>query len=286
MIKNNSCVLDYIKLMKPRVMALVVFTSFCGIMLAKQSIHPLIAFVSIICTIGASGAAAAINMWYDKDIDALMHRTKNRPIVTGAINPDDALSFGIILSCISFIIMSLCVNFVSAMLLITALLYYVFIYTIWLKRSHSQNIVIGGVAGAIPPMIGYASVTNNINLESLVLFLIIFLWTPPHSWALAIYRIKDYQNSKIPMLPLVKGYQHTKIQILLYTILTSIATVMPYFLGIAGIYYLILASILNVIFLFMSVNLFNDDYKNTKAKNLFLYSILYLFLIFLGLIIC
>jgi heme o synthase len=280
----EASVKDYIMLMKPRVMSLVVFTGYCGISLAPGNIHPLIAFTTILLISIGAGSAAAINMWYDRDIDKIMKRTQKRPIVTGTINPDEALSFGIITGVLSVILMAICVNILSSMLLATTILYYIFVYTIWLKRTSIQNVVIGGVAGALPPMIGSAAVTNDISWESIVLFAIIFTWTPPHSWALALFRVKDYENCNVPMMPVVKGSLYTKKYMLFYTVLMLITCSIPYFLNMAGLLYLVISSILGAIFLFYSILLFKDD-DLLVAKKLFWYSIIYLFGIFLSLII-
>ncbi len=280
----GASVKDYIMLMKPRVMSLVVFTAFCGLWLAPATIHPIIAIASILfITIGA-GSAAAINMWYDRDIDAIMKRTQKRPIVTGAIEPDEALSFGIITGITSVLLMALCVNIMSAALLALTILYYVFVYTMWLKRSSVQNVVIGGAAGALPPMIGWASVTGDISWQSFTLFVIIFMWTPPHSWALTLFRLQDYRDCSIPMMPVIKGELYTKKQIVFYSILMVITVSMPYFLEMAGINYLIISSFLGCIFLYHTVLLFQDQ-DGARAKKLFWFSILYLFIIFLSLIL-
>jgi len=274
---------DYIKLMKPRVMSLVVFTALCGLLLAPGYVHPVIAFAAIICITIGSGSAAAINMWYDRDIDAVMKRTQKRPIVTGIIDADEALSFGVVTGVLSVIMMALCVNLVSAGLLAFTILYYVFIYTIWLKRTSVWNVVIGGAAGALPPMIGWASVTGDVSWHSFTLFAIIFMWTPPHSWALALFRLQDYRDCSVPMLPVVKGTGYTKIQIVLYTILMLITSSMPYFLGMNNLAYLIISSILGAVFLYYVFALFgNNELQN--AKKLFFFSIFYLFAIFLSLI--
>lgn len=283
-IKVRSAIKDYILLMKPRVMSLVVFTSFCGLILAPGYIHPFIAFTAIICITLGAGSAAAINMWYDRDIDAIMKRTQNRPLVTGKIEADEALSFGIILGFLASFLMALCVNLYSSLLLVISILYYVFIYTIWLKRTSPQNVVIGGVAGALPPMVGYAAVTNNITLESFILFAIIFMWTPPHSWALALYRCEDYKNCKIPMMPIIKGELYTKKQIMLYSILMFFTSLTPYFLDMSGKIYLTIAIFLGFGFLCIAFSLFKDK-DNQNAKKLFIYSIFYLFIIFLTLLI-
>ena len=280
----GGSVKDYFMLMKPRVMSLVVFTAISGMLLAPGNIHPLIAFVSILCiTIGA-GSAAAINMWYDRDIDAIMKRTQKRPIVTGAVKADEALAFGIITGTMAIIMMAVSVNIISATLLAFTILYYIYIYTIWLKRTSVQNVVIGGVSGALPPIIGWASVTGNISWQAFSLFAIIFIWTPPHSWALALYRSADYKNCNIPMMPVIKGVLYTKKQIMLYSILMFFISLWPYFLNISSHLYLITAIISGLIFLYYAVNLFADTEQNHVAKKLFWYSIFYLFIIFFSLI--
>ena len=280
---SGPSVNDYIMLMKPRVMSLVVFTGYCGVHLAPGNIHPIIAFAAILLISIGAGSAAAINMWYDRDIDRIMKRTQKRPIVTGAIDPDEALGFGIIMGVMSVLLMALCVNIMSSILLAVTILYYIFIYTIWLKRISIQNVVIGGAAGALPPMIGWASVTGGISWESFTLFAIIFMWTPPHSWALALFRVQDYKDCKVPMMPVIKGSLYTKKQMLSYTILMLISCAMPYFFGMAGLVYLVISSILGAIFLGYSLLLFKDE-NLKRAKELFWYSIIYLFGIFLTLI--
>ncbi len=280
----GGSVKDYFMLMKPRVMSLVVFTAISGMLLAPGNIHPLIAFVSILCiTIGA-GSAAAINMWYDRDIDAIMKRTQKRPIVTGAVKADEALAFGIITGTMAIIMMAVSVNIISAALLAFTILYYIYIYTIWLKRTSVQNVVIGGVSGALPPIIGWASVTGNISWQAFSLFAIIFIWTPPHSWALALYRSDDYKNCNVPMMPVIKGVLYTKKQIMFYSILMFFISLWPYFLNISSHLYLITAIISGLIFLYYAVNLFADTEQNHVAKKLFWYSIFYLFIIFFSLI--
>ncbi|NRB10073.1 MAG: protoheme IX farnesyltransferase [Rickettsiaceae bacterium] len=281
---DSSSVKDYFLLMKPRVMSLVVFTAICGIILAPGTISPVIAFATILCVTTGSGAAAALNMWYDRDIDAIMTRTRKRPIVQVKIAADEALSFGIVLTVMSVLMMALCVSFLAAGLLLFTILYYIFIYTMWLKRNSIQNVVIGGVAGALPPMIGVVAVTGEISIEAIILFMIIFLWTPPHSWALAIFKTKDYQSCNVPMMPAVKGFTYTKKQILFYTILLLISSIMPYIYNMGGHGYLIIASIFDAAFLYYVICLFKDD-NLAKAKKLFWFSILYLFIIFLSLII-
>ncbi|MCC8417759.1 MAG: heme o synthase [Rickettsia endosymbiont of Bryobia graminum] len=282
---NNSSVRDYISLMKPRVMSLVVFTSFSGLWLAPNHIHPFLAFIAMLCiTIGA-GSSAAINMWYDRDIDAIMKRTQKRPIIIKAIRPDDALAFGIVTAFFSIFLMGLCINLLSAFLLLVTILYYIFIYTIWLKRSTMQNIVIGGVAGALPPMIGWAAVTNDISLSSFSLFMIILMWTPPHSWALALFRNEDYKNCNVPMMPVVKGEIYTKKYIVFYSIIMFATSFMPYFCGIGNYIYLAINTILGILFLYYAISLFKDK-DNKQAKKLFAYSIFYLFTLFLVLDVC
>jgi len=285
--ENNigGSIKDYFMLMKPRVMSLVVFTAFSGMFLAPGHIHPLIAFVAILCiTIGA-GSAAAINMWYDRDIDAIMKRTQKRPIITGSIKAEEALSFGIITGTISVIIMALSVNIVSAILLAFTILYYIYIYTIWLKRTSVQNVVIGGVAGALPPMIGWASINGEISWQSFSLFAIIFIWTPPHSWALALFRSDDYKNCNVPMMPVIKGSLYTKKQIMFYSILMFFVSLWPYFLNISNILYLITTIIIDAFFLYYVICLFRKNDQNQAAKKLFWYSIIYLFIIFFSLIL-
>lgn len=284
---TNSSIKDYFLLMKPRVMSLVVFTAFVAMILAPVHIHPLLGFTAIICISLGAGSAAVINMWYDLDIDKLMKRTQNRPLVKGTIEPQEALSFGLFLGLFSCLIMAISINLLSAFLLLTTILYYVFIYTIWLKRTSPQNVVIGGVAGALPPMIGWAAVTGEVSLASFTLFAIIFLWTPPHSWALALLRREDYRNCAVPMMPVAKGITHTKNLILFYSVLMVASTLLPYYLQISSIWYFTLAVVLGIIFLYYAVVLFTDKSDrnlSSNSKKLFFYSIFYLFLIFLGLL--
>ncbi|KJW02574.1 protoheme IX farnesyltransferase [Rickettsia endosymbiont of Ixodes pacificus] len=278
---SQSTVKDYILLMKPRVMSLVIFTGFVGMWLAPYSVHPFIAGIAVVCIALGAGSAGAINMWYDRDIDSLMKRTQKRPIVRGAIEPDEALSFGLITGFFAVFFMALCVNLLASFLLLFTIFYYICIYTIWLKRRSIQNIVIGGVSGALPPVIGYAAVSNTISLESIILFLIIFIWTPPHSWALALFCNEDYKNCKVPMMPAVKGNLYTKKQILIYSILLFIVSLMPFFIGMNNFIYLIISGILGLVFLYYSGSLFYDTPDNKQAKRFFAYSIFYLFFIFL-----
>lgn len=277
---------DYIALLKPRVMSLVVFTGFAGMWIAPgfSDLHPLIAFTAILCIAIGAGAAGAINMWYDRDIDAIMNRTKNRPIPAGKIPPAEALTFGIILSLFSVMTMGIAVNWMAAFLLAFANLFYVFVYTMWLKRRTPQNIVIGGAAGAFPPMIGWACVTGDISWVSLSLFAIIFFWTPPHFWALSLFANEDYKRAGIPMLPVVSGEKTTKIQMIAYCLILVPLSLAPYWLGGAGIGYGIAAFALSVFFLYTSFRVLLD--KSLKsAKLMFGYSVFYLFALFLGLMI-
>jgi protoheme IX farnesyltransferase len=281
---EESNILDYIALLKPRVMSLVVFSGISGIILAPGSIHMLIAMIATFCIALGAGAAGAINMWYETDIDKLMTRTQNRPTAKGVIDPHNVLEFGVILAGASVFIMAFAVNYLAAFLLFLAIIIYVFVYTIWLKRTTPQNIVIGGASGALPPMIGWASVTGEVSAQSLILFLLIFFWTPAHFWALALYKSDDYKKANIPMMPLVRGVKHTKLEILIYCVITCILAMIPYFARMSGLFYGSLAFIANGIFLYLSIRLYKEDgYK--FAPMLFGYSILYLFMIFSLLIV-
>lgn len=280
----ESRVQDYFNLLKPRVMSLVIFTAITGLYLAPGNINPFIASLAILCISIGSGAAGAINMWYDRDIDYLMTRTKKRPIPSGRIAPEDALHLGIFLSVASVSLMGLAVNMLSATLLAFTIFFYACIYTVLLKRSTPQNIVIGGAAGALPPLIGWVSVTNDITIEPVILFLIIFFWTPPHFWALSLYSSEDYKKANIPMLPVVSGIKQTKIQIIIYTIFLSFISILPYYLHFAGKVYVLSASLLNFVFLTMVMKLYFDQ-QNKLAGKTFAYSIFYLFALFLSAII-
>jgi len=279
---NSATLGDYLALLKPRVMSLVIFTGFIGLYMAPGNIHPVIAIIAILCIALASGGSGALNMWYDRDIDLLMDRTKNRPIPSGRIHPTEALNLGLFLSLISVSIMGLMVNVLSALLLAFTIFFYSVIYTVWLKRSTVQNIVIGGAAGAIPPVIGWAAVSNNITIEPMILFLIIFIWTPPHFWALALESSDDYKKAKIPMMPIVAGTKSTKIQIFIYTVILFLASLIPYLLNMSGVSYLAVATVLGFIFLYYAYKILTTQNYNMKA---FKYSILYLFAIFLFLAI-
>lgn len=275
---EESSLSDYITLMKPRVMSLVVFSAITGMVMAPGKIHPFLAFVSILSISLGHASAAALNMWYDIDIDSIMKRTQQRPLVRGVISHENALSFGIILGFFSVMIMSLCINYISGILLLVTILFYVIIYTMWLKRNTIQNIVIGGASGALPPVIGWVSVTGNITIEPIILFLLIFMWTPPHFWALALYRSEDYRKSNIPMMPIIMGDSYTKIQIVFYTVGTVFVSILPFFLKMNSYLYLISASVLGGIFLYYAISLIKD-YKNILAPRMFFYSITYMFLI-------
>jgi protoheme IX farnesyltransferase len=276
---TGSRVSDYVALLKPRVMSLVVFTGFVGLYLAPGHIHPLLAVIAVLCIALAAGASGAINMWYDRDIDAVMERTKSRPLPMGRIAPDDALAFGILLSVFSTALMGLAVNWVAAALLALTIGFYVFVYTMWLKRRTPQNIVIGGAAGAFPPMIGWAAVSGDISWTSIALFLLIFMWTPPHFWALALYRRGDYAAAGVPMLPVVAGERATKIQMLVYAVLMLPVSLAPTLLGAVGWLYGVSAIVLSAIFIASSVRVLVSA-SHRPARQMFAYSILYLFLLF------
>jgi protoheme IX farnesyltransferase len=283
-LSKSSTIRDYISLLKPRVMSLVVFSAIAGLVVAPGHIHPFIGFVAILCTALGAGAAGCLNMWYDRDIDAIMQRTRNRPIISGAIEESEALAFGVMLTIISIVGMMVCVNMLAGVILLASIAFYFFIYTAWLKRTTVQNIVIGGAAGAFPPMIGWAAVTGNISFDAVILFLIIFLWTPPHFWALALYKSDDYRRANIPMMPVVYGANYTKSLIVAYTILTFIATLIPYITGHMGKFYLYSSICLNLYFIYLVVRLkLGEGLK--FAPKVFGYSIIYLFAIFLAMMI-
>tara|TARA_B100000459_G_scaffold134461_1_gene90118 strand:+ start:112 stop:1014 length:903 start_codon:yes stop_codon:yes gene_type:complete len=283
-VSESGDVLDYIALLKPRVMSLVVFTGFAGLAVAPGNIHPILAAVAVLCIALASGAAGAINMWYDRDIDALMERTRDRPLPTGKIEPAEALSFGVILASGAIMLMFLATNEMAAALLAAAVLFYVFVYTMWLKRRTPQNIVIGGAAGAFPPAIGWAAVTGDVGIEAVVMFLVIFFWTPPHFWALALYREGDYAAAGVPMLPVVRGSTATKRQMLLYTLLLAPLSLAPCFLGMAGWpLYGSAAMVLNAMFIALALSAMRDT-TEVSAKRMFGFSIFYLFGLFAVLI--
>ncbi len=270
---------DYVALLKPRVMSLVVFTGFVGLVLAPGSMHPVLAAVAVLCIAVGAGASGAINMWYDRDIDALMTRTRDRPLPAGRMAPGAALGFGVVLAVGSVTVMALALNIVAAALLALTIAFYVFVYTIWLKRRTPQNIVIGGAAGAFPPMVGWAAATGEVTLGSIALFALIFMWTPPHFWALALYREGDYARAGVPMLPVVAGARETKKQILIYTALLIPVSLAPWALGIVGWAYGVIALALGGVFMAMAVKIWFDDTERS-ARRTFLFSIIYLFALF------
>uniref|UniRef100_UPI00404A8276 heme o synthase n=1 Tax=Candidatus Pelagibacter sp. TaxID=2024849 RepID=UPI00404A8276 len=278
---------NYIKslylLMKPRVMSLVIFTCAVGLLTSNSNINIADAMIGITLVALGAGAAGCLNMWYESDLDALMTRTCLRPIPTGKINRNQALTFGMVLSVISVVALNYFANFLSASLLLFTIFFYLFVYTIWLKRKTPQNIVIGGAAGALPPVIGWTIATNAISLEPLTLFLIIFVWTPSHFWALSLYKADDYKKAKIPMLPLTDGIEKTKIHIFIYSLLMLPVIIFPYLIGFSGFIYLVPALILTIYYNIICYDLYKykkNRFELKKAKKVFGYSILYLFLIF------
>jgi protoheme IX farnesyltransferase len=289
-IKSKTLKLDYFSyakaffnLMKPRVMSLVIFTCAVGLLIAPVKINFIDATVSLIAVALGSGAAGALNMWYEADLDSIMSRTCLRPIPTGKLTRPQALIFGILSSFFSVTILYLFSNLVAATVLLVTILFYVFIYTIWLKRKTSQNIVIGGAAGALPPIIGWAIATNEISLEPIILFLIIFIWTPSHFWALSLYKSEDYRKAKIPMLPVTSGIQTTKFNIFIYALILFPVAVSPYFLNFSGLFYFITSTCLSLYYLIISYKLLKEKDATEEKKiatKLFGYSILYLFMIF------
>ena len=280
---TESDISDYIALLKPRVMILVVFTALVGIIAAPVDVHPFTILVSIIFIALGGGASGALNMWYESDIDSLMRRTINRPIPAGKITSDEAKAFGFALAGISVLMLGLSANWFAAALLVFTIFFYVVIYTIWLKRWTPQNIVIGGASGAFPPLIGWASSTGGISIEPLVLFAIIFFWTPPHFWALALFRSGDYQIAKIPMLPLTNGRNSTINHIMVYSLILSLVSFMPVIFGYSGLVYLLIIIPLDIAFLWFAYCIFRND-TDKNAKLLFGFSIVYLFLVFSGLL--
>ena len=274
-----ASVADYVEILKPRVMSLVVFTGLVGLVLAPGHLHPVLAMVAVLCiTIGA-GAAGAINMWYERDIDRLMRRTAGRPLPTGRMAPGEALGFGTVLGVGAVMLMALAVNYVAAALLALTIGFYVFVYTIWLKRRTPQNIVIGGAAGAFPPMIGWAAVTGDVGWGAIALFAIIFFWTPPHFWALSLYRAGDYATAGVPMLPVVAGPVETKRQMLLYTLVLWPVALAPWLLGITGALYAAGAVLLSAAFTGSAILVYRDT-TDRSARRMFAFSLLYLLLIF------
>jgi protoheme IX farnesyltransferase len=276
---------DYIALMKPRVMSLVVFTALVGLLVAPGHVHPVIGFAALLCITVGAGAAGALNMWYDADIDALMARTAGRPIPRGRVTPGEAAGFGMTLAVFSVVTLGLLVNLVAAVLLAFTIAFYVVIYTMWLKRSTPQNIVIGGAAGALPPMIGWAAATGGLAIEPILLFLIIFFWTPPHFWALSLYRTEDYARAGIPMLPVVAGARETRRQILIYTLILAPLGATPWLLGYAGALYGVTALVAGAVMIGLALRVRAERDGHTASRQLFAFSILYLFLLFAVLLV-
>jgi heme o synthase len=270
---------DYIALLKPRVMSLVVFTALVGLMVAPGHLNPVVGFISLLCIAIGAGAAGALNMWYDADVDAVMARTSARPIPAGRITRGEALGFGMTLAVGSVAVLGLAANWLTAGLLAFTIFFYVAIYTMWLKRSTPQNIVIGGAAGAFPPMIGWAAATGGLGVESIVLFLIIFFWTPPHFWALSLWRADDYARAGIPMLPVVAGPAETRRQILIYSLVLAPLGVVPWLMGYAGVLYGATALVGGAGMVALAIRVWRET-GLTGAKRLFGFSILYLFVLF------
>ena len=282
---SGATAVDLFALMKPRVMALAVFTAFVGMLAAPGVINPAIAIAATTAIALGAGAAGVLNMWYDMDIDAVMSRTSRRPIPTGRVTASEALNFGLLLATVSVMMLEMLVGWLAASLLAFTIFFYVVVYTMWLKRSTPQNIVIGGAAGALPPVIGWAVATDAVGVESLGLFLIIFLWTPPHFWALALFKIDDYAKAGIPMMPNVAGEVATRRQIFVYSLLLAPAGLLPWPLGLATGFYGTVSAGLGAVFIWRAWNLLNSGNDSTHpAKALFAYSILYLFAIFITLL--
>jgi protoheme IX farnesyltransferase len=292
---------DYVALLKPRVMSLVVFTAFTGLVCARAPMSPTLAFVAVLCIAVGAGASGALNMWYDADIDGLMRRTRARPIPAGRVQAADALGLGIVLSLLSVLLMGMAANWLAAGLLAFTIVFYAVIYTMWLKRSTPQNIVIGGAAGALPPVIGWAAATGHMPLNAWLLFAIIALWTPPHSWALALYTTGDYAKAGVPMMPVAKGAASTRRQILLYSLVFVPFAVAPAFTGLGGPVYLAVSAAGGAVFLLLAWRLFRSrageeidgaesglyqvKANSRAARNLFAFSILYLTLLFASLLV-
>ena len=274
--------------MKPRVMSLVLFTCMVGLLISPTNISAATTIISLFAVALGSGAAGALNMWYESDLDALMSRTCLRPIPTGKVKKNQALYFGVALTILSTLTLYYSSNLLSSLLLLFTIAFYFFIYTIWLKRKTPQNIVIGGAAGALPPVIGWTIASGQISLEPIILFLIIFFWTPSHFWALSLYKVGDYKKAKIPMLPIIAGTQKTKCNILIYAILMLPVAIAPYFLNLASLLYLAVSLISSTFYVYLCYRLFKENNSRTSniiAKRIFVYSIFYLFIIFLVLLV-
>ncbi|PNG25924.1 heme o synthase [Methylocella silvestris] len=278
---------DYLALMKPRVMSLVIFTALAGVLIAPTHVNPIIGFASLLAIAAGAGASGALNMWYDSDIDAIMRRTQKRPIPAGRVSRESALSFGMVLALLSVMTLGFVANWAAAALLAFTIFFYVVIYTMWLKRSTPQNIVIGGGAGAFPPMVAYLAVTGHIGLPALALFALIFVWTPPHFWALALVKAGDFERAGIPMLPNVKGPDRTRRDILLYTLLLAPVGMTPYFIGFASPVYGLLSFALGGVMILHALRVYlarEGEQANRVAMRMFGFSILYLFLLFAAIV--
>jgi protoheme IX farnesyltransferase len=285
---SEASVGDYLALLKPRVMSLVVFTALVGLVMAPGHLHPVLAFTSILCIAVGGGASGALNMWYDRDIDAVMTRTANRPIPRGRITPPEALTFGLTLSFFSVVTLGILVNWVAAALLAFTIFFYVVIYTMWLKRSTVQNIVIGGAAGALPPVVAWAAATGSLSVEPILLFSIIFFWTPPHFWALALFRSSDYARANVPMLPVVAGPDATRLQILLYTIVLVAIAIAPWPLGYFDAAYGVMSILLGGAMLWLAIDVYRHRTGPSALRaprRLFAFSIVYLFVLFATLLV-
>ena len=274
---------EFFQLMKPRVMSLVIFTGFAGMFLAPGQMHPILAAVALFAIAAGAGASGAINQWYDRDIDAVMSRTRNRPIPAGRVVPAEALALGIVISFLSVLLLSLTSNLLAGGLLAFTIFFYAVIYTVWLKRSTAQNIVIGGAAGALPPMVGWAAVTGSISIESIALFALIFVWTPPHFWALALVKNDDYKQAGVPMLPVVAGAAETRKQILIYALILAPTGLAPYALSMTTLLYPAIAAVMGIVFVGLAISLYRKP-SDAAAWKLFKFSIFYLFILFAALI--
>lgn len=284
---SNAEPRDFWALLKPRVMSLVIFTALVGMVLAPQKLHWALAALSLLCIAVGAGASGALNMWYDADIDAIMLRTQSRPIPSGRVTKGEAFGFGVVLSIASVLILGLVSNWLAAFILAFTIFFYAVVYTMWLKRSTPQNIVIGGAAGAFPPVVAWAAMANEITLPPIILFLIIFFWTPPHFWALALVKNEDYKRANIPMLPVVAGEDNTRLQILLYSLIVVPLAIAPYFLHFAGLIYLGVSSLTGFIFLWLSIEIYRKregEVARKAAYRQFGYSIFYLFILFAALL--
>lgn len=285
---HGGSVRDYVELMKPRVMSLSIFTALVGLAVAPGAMHPLLAFTALLCIAVGAGAAAALNMWFDADIDAIMTRTAKRPVPQGRVSAQEARTFGLTLASGAVLVMGILVNWLAAGLLAFTIFFYIVVYTMWLKRWTAQNIVIGGAAGALPPVIGWTAATGVIGVEPLILFLIIFLWTPPHFWALALFRSADYARAGVPMLPVVAGAAETRKQILIYSLVLTPMAIAPWMLGFAGLLYALAAASMGLMFLALAWRVFRLSEEAEligAARKLFTFSILYLFTLFATLLV-